>query len=87
MISLKIPSLLKKINLKNLDLALESLGRGMDSFSKIIDEFGKSMDSMTKELSSDFKESDERKIFEEKKNKENLKKIFGNSNVKIWSDK
>ena len=82
-ISLKIPSLLKKINLKNLDSGLESFGKFMDSFSKGIDEFGKSMDAMTKELGGD---QSNRKS-EEKKNQDNLKKIFGNSDVKIWSDK
>jgi len=81
-----LPSFFDKINMKNIDKALVSFGKGMDAFSKIIDEFGKSMDSMTKELSADIKESDERQITTAKKNQDNIKKLFGNSKIKIWSD-
>jgi len=45
------------------------------------------MDSMTKELGADIEKSDRRGKERERRNKENLKKIWGNSNTKIWSDK
>ena len=77
MIKTKILSLLSKITPENLAKAQEQLGKTFDNISNGIDSFNKSMDSVTKELSSDFEKSNERRKVEEKKNQENLKKIFG----------
>ncbi len=49
-------------------------------------EFGKSMDYITKELSSDIEQSNAKSHSESEKNKENLKKIYGDSKVKLWND-
>jgi len=73
-------SVLKQINLKNFD-------KGMSEFNKSMKQFGNAMDSMTKELSTDIKKSNERAESQAKRGKENMKKIWGKSDVKIWSDK
>ncbi len=73
-------SILKEINQKNLD-------KVMDSFSKGMNEFGKSMDAVTKELGQDVTKSNRKSKLESSKNQDNLKKIFGDSKPKLWSDK
>jgi len=73
-------SVLRQINLKNFD-------KGMGIFNKSMKQFGNAMDSMTKELSTDIKKSNERAESQAKRGKENMKKIWGKSDVKIWSDK
>ncbi|MCH7647001.1 MAG: hypothetical protein IIA83_00120 [Thaumarchaeota archaeon] len=62
--------ILKKINMKNIN-------NGIDTFNKAVQAFGNSMDTMTKELSSDIKKSDKESKVRERKNKENLEKIWG----------
>ena len=62
--------ILKKINMKNIN-------NGIDIFNKAVQDFGDSMDTMTKEMSSDIKKSDKESKIREKKNKENLDKLWG----------
>ena len=61
--------ILKKINMKNIN-------NGIDTFNKAVQAFGDSMDTMTKEISSDIKKSDKESKIREKKNKENLDKLW-----------
>ena len=61
---------LKKISMKD-------ISKGIDSFNKAVQAFGDSMDAMTKELSSDIEKSNRASKDMEKKNKENLEKIWG----------
>ena len=63
-------SILKKINMKNIN-------KGIETFNKIIQDFGDSMDTMTRELSSDIEKSNRESKVRERKNKENLEKIWG----------
>jgi len=79
--------LLDNFTFKNLDKALNKIEKGFTAFSKGMNEFNKMMDSMTKELKTDFEAQDKRHSERERRNKEHLKKFYGNSNVKIWSDK
>ena len=65
-----IINILKKINLKNIN-------KGIDTFNKAVQDFGDSMDTMTKEMSSDIEKSNKEAEIREKKNKENLEKIWG----------
>ena len=74
---MKLPSFLNKINLKNLDKTLQSFDKGMAMFNKAVKDFGDSMDKVTKEFSGDIEKSNKRAEERERKNKENLKKIWG----------
>ena len=65
-----VKNILKKINLKNID-------KGINTFNKAVQDFGDSMDTMTKEMSSDIEKSNREAEIREKKNKENLDKIWG----------
>ncbi len=62
--------ILKKINMKNIN-------HGIDTFNKLVQDFGDSMDTMTREMSSDIEKSNKDSEAREKKNKENLDKIWG----------
>ena len=62
--------ILKKINMKNFN-------QGIDIFNKAVQDFGNSMDTMTKEMSSDIKKSNRESEARERKNKENLDKLWG----------
>ena len=62
--------ILKKINMKNIN-------QGIDTFNKAVQAFGDSMDAMTKELLSDIKKSNRESEARERKNKENLDKLWG----------
>ena len=64
---------LKKINMKNID-------KGIDAFNKGVQNFGDSMDTMNKEISSDIEKSNKETKSREKKNKENIEKIWGKKN-------
>ena len=66
----QIIKILGKINHKNIN-------NGIDIFNKAIQDFGQSMDTMTKEMSSDIEKSNKDSKIREKKNKENLEKIWG----------
>jgi len=68
---------LKKFNAKNINSAIVAFSKGMDTFNKAVQNFGDSMDTMTREMSSDFEKSDRDAKIREKKNKENLEKIWG----------
>ncbi len=65
-----IINILKKINQKNIN-------KGMDTFNKAVQDFGDSMNTMTKEMSSDIEKSNREAEIREKKNKENLEKLWG----------
>ena len=65
-----ILSILKKINMKNIN-------QRIDSFNKCVQDFGDSMDAITREMSNDIKKSRIESEVREKKNKENLDKIWG----------
>ena len=65
--------ILKKINMKNIN-------HGIDTFNKLVQDFGKSMDTMTREMSVDIEKSNRDSEVREKKNKENLDKIWGKRN-------
>jgi len=88
---------LKKFNQKNLDKTLEKIDKGMATFdrgmavfNKSIRDFGDSMDNMNKEFQSDNRRSHKDHSVRERRNKENLSKIWGNghsNHPKIWSDK
>lgn len=80
-------SFLKKFNFENLDKALNKLEKGFSAFSKGLNSFNKGMDDMTNQLKTDFEAQDKRHSERETRNKEHLKKIWGNSESKIWSDK
>jgi len=56
---------------------MKDINKGIDTFNRAIQAFGDSMDTMTKELSSDIEKSNKELEAREKKNKENLEKIWG----------
>ena len=60
----------KIINLKNIN-------QGISTFNKAVQDFGDSMDSMTREMSSDIEKSNRESETREKRNQENLDKIWG----------
>ncbi|MGY5144419.1 MAG: hypothetical protein ACW9XH_08055 [Candidatus Nitrosopumilus sp. bin_32a] len=68
-----IVTILEKINMDNIN-------KGIDLFNKTVQDFGKSMDTMTRELSEDIEKSNKESEAREKKNKENLDKIWGKRN-------
>ena len=72
-----IITILKKFNAKNINSIIEAFSKGMDTFNKTVQDFGNSMDTMTKEMSSDIQKSNRASEIREKKNKENLEKIWG----------
>ena len=69
----QIGKILNKINIENID-------KGIDTFNKAVQNFGDSMDGITRELSSDIEKSNRESEAREKKNKENLDKIWGKRN-------
>ena len=75
-----------KLTLKNLDSCLKSIDSGITTFSKGVDSFSKSMQSFNDEFSDDIRKSDKRRKSESRKNKQNIDKLFGKNNTKIWSD-
>ena len=56
---------------------MKNINHGIDVFNKAVQDFGDSMDTMTKEMSSDIEKSHKESETREKKNKENLDKIWG----------
>ncbi len=72
-----IIGIVKKFNAKNISSVIEEFSKGMDTFNKAVQDFGDSMDTMTKEMSSDIKKSNKEAKIREKKNKENLEKLWG----------
>ncbi len=66
----QIIKILEKINMKNVN-------QGMDIFNNAVQDFGNSMDTITREMSADIEKSNRESEAREKKNKENLDKIWG----------
>ncbi len=66
----QIIKILEKINMKNIN-------QGIDIFNNAVQDFGKSMDTITREMSADIEKSNGESEAREKKNKENLDKIWG----------
>ena len=66
----QISKILKTINMNNIN-------QGIDTFNKAVQDFGDSMDSITSEFSADIEKSNKEAESREKKNKENLDKIWG----------
>lgn len=73
----KLVLFLRKFTLKNFDEALEKFDKGMSIFNKAVKDFGDSMDVVTKEFSSDIEESNKRRKEYERKDRENLAKLWG----------
>ncbi len=67
---MKIESILKIINMKNIN-------QGINVFNKAVQDFGKSMDTITREMSADIEKSNREYEAREQKIKENLDKIWG----------
>jgi len=67
---MKLESILKIINMKNINQCISV-------FNKAVQDFGDSMDTMTRELSSDIEKSDKEYASREQKSRENLDKIWG----------
>ena len=67
---MKVNAILKIINMKNIN-------QGIDTFNKVVQDFGKSMDTITQEMSSDIEKLNRESEARERKNKENLDKIWG----------
>jgi hypothetical protein len=67
---MKFNKIFEIINIKNID-------QGISTFNKIIQDFGNSMEKITGELSSDIEKSNRNSEAREKKNQENLDKIWG----------
>jgi len=72
-----ITSTLKKFNAKNINSTIVALSKGINTFNKAVQDFGDSMDTMTKELSSDIEKSNRENKIREKKDRENLEKLWG----------
>ena len=66
----QIIKILEKINMKNIN-------QGIGIFNNAVQDFGKSMDTITREMSTDIEKSNRESEAREKKNKENLDKIWG----------
>ena len=66
----KLEKIFKIINMKNAN-------DGINVFNKAVQDFGDSMDGLTREMSADIEKSDRDSEAREKKNRENLDKIWG----------
>ena len=73
---MKMNTIFKIINVKNID-------QGISTFNKLVQDFGDSMDKMTSELSSDIQKSNRESESREKKNQENLDKIWDVKSAKL----
>jgi len=67
----------KKLNIIFKKIKMENINQGINIFNKAVQDFGKSMDSITSEMSADIKKLNKESEIREKKNKENLDKIWG----------
>lgn len=70
---MNVDVIFKMINMKNIN-------HGIDTFNKTVQDFGNSMDVLTKEISSDIEKSNRASKVRERKNNENLEKIWGKRN-------
>ena len=66
---MKISGTLKMIDIKNIN-------QGFITFNKAVQNFGDSMDAMIRDMSSDIEKSNRESKVGEKKNRENLEKIW-----------
>jgi hypothetical protein len=82
-----IITILKKFNAKNINSAIEAFSRGTNAFNKAVQDFGDSMDTISEEFSSDIKKSNRVAKIRKKKNKKNLKKIWGKERTEQKSKK
>ncbi len=78
--------IMRGFNAENLSKADKIITKSINALDSGLKEFGKSMDTITKELSNDIEESNAKSHRESKKNQDNLKKIYGDSKVKLWND-
>jgi hypothetical protein len=67
---MNLNKIFKIITMKNID-------QGISTFNKAVQDFGNSMDKITGELSSDIEKSNRKSEAREKRNQENLDKIWG----------
>jgi len=67
---MKLNKIFEIINIKNID-------QGIGTFNKAVQDFGNSMDKITGELSSDIEKSNRDSEARDKRNQENLDKIWG----------
>ncbi len=58
-------------------ISMKNTHKGINTFNKVMQDFGGSMDSVTREISTDIEKSNRESKVREKKNKENLEKIWG----------
>ena len=56
---------------------MKNIHQGIITFNKAVQDFGDSMDKITGELSSDIEKSNRESNAREKRNQENLDKIWG----------
>ena len=73
----QIAKILKKINAENISNAIDALSRGTEQFNRAVQDFGDSMGTLDKEMSSDVERSNRESKIREKKNRENLERIWG----------
>ena len=59
---------------------MKNIHQGIITFNKAVQDFGDSMDKITGELSSDIEKSNRESNAREKRNQENLDKIWGKKN-------
>ena len=59
---------------------MKNIHQGIIIFNKAVQDFGDSMDKITGELSSDIEKSNRESNAREKRNQENLDKIWGTRN-------
>jgi len=59
---------------------MKNIHQGIITFNKAVQDFGDSMDKITGELSSDIEKSNRESNAREKRNQENLDKIWGMRN-------
>jgi len=59
---------------------MKNIHQGIITFNKAVQDFGDSMDKITGELSSDIEKSNRESNAREKRNQENLDKIWGTRN-------
>jgi len=75
---MNLKSELEKITFENLDKTIKVFEKTMGDISNGINSFQNGMDDMLHELESDFERSDKRRKTREQKDRDNLKKIWGN---------
>ncbi len=72
-----LPKWTKRYNTLKKYINQENFDKGMDIFNNAVQDFGKSTNTITREMSTDIEKSNRESEAREKKNKENLDKIWG----------